>query len=127
MEYVGGSFYRFCKKLKKAVIPSYPQIDLLSWFSDLNSLEEIVIGKYVNSTMEIPTDKIKSVQFLNTNGWSIFKGYNNEGIPVPPSELENPKKAARFLYKLSKTHNYIVNKSQPTPYFDCGIIKLKDI
>ena len=127
MEYVGSALYRFCKKLKKAVIPNYPEIDLLAWFSDLDSLEEIVVGKYVNSTMEIPVNKIKSIKFVNTEGWSIYKGYNNDGIAVPPSELENPKKAAQFLYKLSKNKDYLVNKSQPTPHFDFGIIKLKDI
>lgn len=126
MDYVGGGLYRFCKKLKKAVIPSYPRIDLLSWFSDLNSLEEIVVGKYVNSTMEFPIDKIKSIKFINTEGWTISKGYNEDIIPVPPSELENPKKAAQYLYKLSKNKKYIENHSQPTAIFDFDFIKIKD-
>lgn len=127
LAYLGGTPYRFCKKLKKAVIPSCPEIDLLSWFSDLNSLEEIVIGKYIDSTIYIPTDKIKSIKFENTEGWEIYKGYNCEGIPVSPSELENPKRAAQFLYKLSKTKEYLVNKAKDNSRFDFGMMKLKDI
>ena len=123
MDYVGGSLYRFCKKLKNAVIPNCPRIDLLAWFSDLNSLEEIVVGKHVYTTRDFPTEKIKSVKFITTTGWKTYSKY---GYPIRPSELEDPKKAARLLYKLGKDKVYLENETQETPVFDYAFLKVKE-
>lgn len=123
LDYVGGSIYRFCKKLKNAVIPNCPRIDLMDWFSGLDSLEEIVVGKHVYSTRDFPTKKIQSVKFMTTTGWKTYSKY---GYPIQPSELEDPKKAALLLYKLGKDKIYLDNETQEKPSFDYTFLKVKD-
>ena len=102
MEFLGGSPYRYCKKLKKATVPNCVT-DTTYWFSGLDSLEEIVLGKGVGNCDGIPLEKMKSVTFLKKTGWCTKKGYGDEAVLLDPSELESPKSAALLLYRLKKS------------------------
>ena len=97
MVFLYGSPYRYCKNLQRATIP-HCVVDMGEWFTDVVNLETLVVGR---GAREVPLEfcgKLKAVYFARTDNW--LKCYDGE--PVPESELADPKKAARFLFRLQK-------------------------
>lgn len=107
MTYVGGAPYRFCKRLRRAVIPDCvynPFIWYLGmdWFSELDALEEIVLGKRVLSCERIPPKGVQRLVFTQPEGWYTRRSPMDVPTPVAPKHLTDPRAAAQYFYKLRK-------------------------
>ena len=124
---MGGSPCRFCKKLKRTNIP-HPVINITYWFSDVDMLEEVIIGGGVFDCCGIPTGKLRSAVFTRTDGWYTRRGYTEKLADIPPEELADPKKAARLLYKAKKEKIQIVHRDDENTelhYTDYKILPLE--
>ena len=107
MTYVGGAPYRFCKRLRRAVIPNcvcnpYVWYMGYDWFSEMDALEEIVLGENVASCERMPSLRIRRLVFMKPEGWYTRYRWNDEPTPVDPKRLSDPKAAALYYAKLRR-------------------------
>lgn len=119
MEFLGGSPYAYCKKVKRANIP-HCVTSASHWFCDNFSLEWVEIGRnlcYLTSS-ELP--KLTTAIFHNASGWEVFKTvlFDDTVETIAPEVLENPKKSAHKIKQLYKEGKTIYAPSRPDrPYF----------
>ena len=116
MDFLAGSPYRYCKKIKRRIIPNYVT-NLMAWFTDTNALEEIVVGTGITRDEHIPITGIKKLTLVKTDGWYIQEGYLGKMTEINPKELSDPKKAALLLYRLRRDKLCMARKERhPSVY-----------
>ena len=107
MTFVGGAPYRFCKRLRRAVIPNcvcdpYVWYMGYDWFSEMDALEEIVLGASVASCERMPSRGVHRIVFTNPEGWYTRRSITDTPTPVDPKRLADPKAAALYYAKLRR-------------------------
>lgn len=117
MKYMGGSPFRYCRALQGANIPNCVNDELDIWLTDVTSLEKLTIGANVRAFRCTWLGQLKSLEFVNPNGWVVDAYKEEDCKKIDAEELKNPKKTALLIYRLAK-ENKVLRRPDAKPSYD---------